>query len=101
MSRVKLHYNRYDGRMELRNHGSDTPMAVMNEEEFADLMQQIFDFTDRFNPQMKMGHEERMNKGFHKAMRREAWDWIGGAVKDKVTGLFRKKSPKAEVAEKQ
>jgi len=101
MSRVKLHYNRYDGRMELRNKGSDAPMAVMNSEEFADFLQQIFDFTERFNPQMKVEHEGRISRGFHNAMRREAWNWIGGAVKDKVTGIFSRKSKKEEVAEKQ
>lgn len=101
MPRVKLHYNRYKGHMELRNEGSSSPIAFMNEEEFADLMQQIFNFTERFNPQMKVEHEGRIGKGFHNAMRREAWNWIGGAVKDKVTGLFKRKSKKEEVAEKE
>lgn len=100
MPRVKLHYNRYKGQMELRNEGSSAPIAFMNEEEFAHLMQQIFDFTERFNPQMKVEHEGRISQGFHNAMRREAWNWIGGAVKDKVTGFFKRKSKKEEVAEK-
>lgn len=87
MARLKLFYDPKAGRVEVRREKSDTPMATMYPDEFADFLWQINTFVDANTPPAKR-KPGRFARAFHASMRTESWKWIGGVVKEKVRGIF-------------
>lgn len=84
---LKLHYDRKEGRMDIYRRGSDTPIATLQPDEFADLMSQIGDFVERFTPPKR---QRPLARALHNSFRKESWKWIGGAIKEKVSGILKK-----------
>lgn len=89
MARLKLFYNRKDGRVEVRREKSDTPMATMYPDEFADFLWQINTFVDANTPPAQR-KPSLFTRAFHASMRRESWRWIGGVIKEKIGGMLKK-----------
>jgi len=84
---LKLQYDRKAGRMDIYRRGSDTPIATLQPDEFADFLGQINDFVDRFAPQKR---PRPLARALHNSFRKESWKWIGGAIVEKVSGIFKK-----------
>lgn len=84
---LKLQYDRKAGRMDIYRRGSDTPIAILSPDEFADLMSQIGDFVDRFTPPKQ---PRPLARALHNSFRKESWKWIGGVILEKVSGIFKK-----------
>ena len=89
MTRLRFLYDRKMGRVEIVRKGSDTPIATLYPEDFADFLKQVYDFVDRSTPpaERKAG---KISQYFHSSMRKESWKWIGGVVKQKVSNLFKR-----------
>jgi hypothetical protein len=87
MARLKLTYDRKEGRVEVRMRGSQNPIATMYPDEFADFLGQINEFVARFSPSLQ-SKKSRFEMALRAAMRKDAWKWIGGAVKEKVSSMF-------------
>lgn len=86
MSRIKLTYNKKDGRVELWNRGfKSSPIACLSPEEFSDLLGQINDFVESNTPALRK-KKSRMELALRMAMRKDAWKWIGGAIREKLLG---------------
>lgn len=91
MARMKLFYDRRFGRLEIREKGSQIPRITLTDEEFADLLEQIFEFIDTHSPNIGRKSKSRWKQAFSSSVRAEAWAWLGGAVKEKITGYFKRK----------
>lgn len=94
MGQVKIKYDDRVGRIEIYERGDTSPRLSLNHEDFANLLEQVFAFVEQNSPHLKKQSSDRWQRAFGKSVRREAWTWLGGAVKEKIKGYFFK--PKQE-----
>ncbi len=89
MTQLRFLYDNKMGRVEIVRKGSDIPIATLYPEDFADFLQQVYDFVDRSTPpaERKRG---RLSRYFQASMRKESWKWIGGIFKEKVSKFFKR-----------
>lgn len=94
MAQVKLKYDDRMGRVELWERGDNSPRLSLSPDDFANLLEQIFKFVETNSPHLKKQSDDRWRHAFGKSVRREAWAWLGGAVKEKIKGYFVKQEKK-------
>lgn len=91
MSFIKIKYDERLARIEIWDKGGDSPRLSLTSEEFADALQQIFAFVEKNSPHVKQASQGRWKAAFGKSVRSEAWQWLGGQMKEKLFGFLRKK----------
>lgn len=89
MTRLRFLYDRKMGRVEIVRKGSDTPIATLYPEDFADFLQQVNDFVEGNTPRAER-KSGKLSRYFRASMRRESWKWIGSVVKEKISGILKR-----------
>ncbi len=71
--------------MEIYSKGERSPRFILTDAEFADLLSQIFAFVEENSPNIKRASQRRWKNRFGKSVRSEAWVWLKGELKQKVS----------------
>ena len=87
MAKLKLHYDNKLGRVELLSGGSQIPIATLYPEDFSDFLWQINTFVEANSPNLTRKRSV-FATAYQAAIRKDAWKWIGGVVKEKVSSMF-------------